>query len=184
MLLTLHGADGSARKLTGRSALHLAAERCHLAVVEQLAAGGGVKADWRDAEGNTGLCEAALHGRNTGVALLIQLGADAIIANFCDRTPLEAARRRGRTAVVRVLLRAARVRETGIPEKADHRVIGDAERLERLCDVADKVGVGMSGKRQLLFPLPTLFCTTTLNFALVNGFRATQAGHRPSGSAH
>jgi ankyrin repeat protein len=82
MLLLLHGADGSARKLTDRSALYLAAERGHLAVVEQLVAGGGVKVDWRDAEGNTGLCEAALHGRNTGVALLIQLGADASIANF------------------------------------------------------------------------------------------------------
>jgi hypothetical protein len=42
------------------------------------------------------------------------------------------------------------VRETGIPEKAEHRVIGDAERLERLCDVVDMMGVGMLGKRQLL----------------------------------
>jgi ankyrin repeat protein len=150
MLLMLHGADGSARKLTGRSALHLAAEQGHLAVVEQLVAGGGVKADWRDVEGNSGLYEAALHGGNTGVALLIQLGSDASIANFWDCAPLEAARRRGRTADVRVLLRAARVRETGIPEKAEHRVIGDAERLERLCDVASMTGVGMSGKRQLL----------------------------------
>jgi hypothetical protein len=150
MLLMLHGADGSARKLAGRTALYLAAERGRLAVVEQLVARGGVTVDWRDAEGNTAFCEAAVHGGNTGVALLIQLGADASIANFCDRTPLEAARRQGRTDVVRVLLRTARVRETGIPEKADHRVIGDAERLERLCDVADKVGVGMSGKRQLL----------------------------------
>ena len=76
---------------TKRTPLHWAAAYCS-EVLEFLLQYGGTKINAQDLYGDTPLSVAARHGRDATVAILLEQGANPLLANFCHHTPLDAAK--------------------------------------------------------------------------------------------
>lgn len=100
------GASPMASDDSGSTALHLAAYRGSLAIVDFLTNTKGVLLDARDTSGNTPLQLAAAAGREECVTSLLKAGASAKLKTSDGSTALHKAAMRGHASTVDALLRA------------------------------------------------------------------------------
>ena len=111
MVLVEAGADVGKADAAGRTPLHVAAATAATGptaasrpAVMRLLVGNGADVNVRDKCGNTPLAVAVAHGSVRAISELISAGADPMIPNNADETPLHVAGRIGATVAVRVIM--------------------------------------------------------------------------------
>ena len=87
---------------TKKTPLHWAAMYCS-EVLDFLLQYGGTKINAQDSYGDTPLNVAARLGRDGTVAMLLDHGANPLLANFCLQTPLDAAKEHNNPTTVLLL---------------------------------------------------------------------------------
>lgn len=103
-LLILHGADVAKQSNYGQQALHYAARRGNLKVVQVLLKEGNAKANATDNENSTPLHAASQEGKLNVVEILLQYGADPSLSDNDGYTAVHLAAKDGHDGVLEKLL--------------------------------------------------------------------------------
>eukprot|EP00752_Nemacystus_decipiens_P011622 g10317.t1 len=143
------GADPHVATDDGFSALHIAAQEGHLAVMANLIKA-GARLEARIVGGATPLHLAAQEGRSEAVAALFEAGADVDSRQETGVTPLYLAAKKGHVASVRELLRAGAnpllaTTVSGVKNTAPLEVAAVLGRLEVVRELIQQVGIGGCG---------------------------------------